>query len=344
MSAPEVSIILPTFNRARLLPRALDSIIAQTFQDWQIVLVDDGSVDETASVAARYAERLRDRSQRGWPLIYIRQPNGGSSSARNRGIDACSGRFVVFLDSDDEFLPARLQRQLDLFSLRPELGFVYSDYAYIDLEGRREGSAFDTVARRARAVPHEVVAPGLCVCTDDLFDALIREYFVATIVGMVRREILADAIRFPLGHAYAEEWLFYLRVARACRAGFVDEPLCLHHHTSGSLARTDRRRNNLRYYGLVRAIDEAFDDLPRDQRKAVRRNAARACRQLGYDAAHGGDHREAFRRFAESLRYERRFDSARAALQEAFRCLRPGSPGDSPGQRAATRGCGEVSR
>jgi len=101
MSSPVVSVIVPTYNRQALLPRALDSVVAQTFDNWEIVLVDDGSTDGTEDVAARYREQLKER------FTYIRQPNQGSSNARNHGMDACNGRFVAFLDSDDEFLPTK---------------------------------------------------------------------------------------------------------------------------------------------------------------------------------------------------------------------------------------------
>ena len=79
MNNPTVSVVLPTFNRAELLPRAIESVIGQTYHDWEIVLVDDGSTDATPDVARAYARRLGDR------LNYIRQDNGGSSRARNRG-------------------------------------------------------------------------------------------------------------------------------------------------------------------------------------------------------------------------------------------------------------------
>ena len=110
MSEPTVSVIVPTYNRQPLLPRAIDSVVAQTFGDWEIVLVDDGSTDSTREMADRYSHQLGDR------FVYIPQPNRGASAARNRGIDVCRGRFVAFLDSDDEFLPTKLgQLELPVF-------------------------------------------------------------------------------------------------------------------------------------------------------------------------------------------------------------------------------------
>ncbi len=295
MITPEVSVVLPTYNRAALLPRALDSIISQTFGNWEIVLIDDGSTDNTSAVVERYAKRIGDR------LVVIRQPNGGPGSARNRGIDVSRGRFVAFLDSDDEYLPTKLERQVAFFRREPALGLVYSDYAYVDLDGTRHQSAFDTIHSTARDLAHREIAPGLHVCGVDLFDRLMRKYFIATIVGMVRRDVLGQSIRFPEHLAYAEEWLFYLRVARLCRAGFVDEPLCLHHHTAGSLARTDTHRNTVGYLGILRAIGAEFTDLSRPQRRALRANLARTHRQVGYDASSAGRSADAVRHFASSL-------------------------------------------
>jgi len=297
MTAPTVSIVIPTYNGANHLPRALDSVVAQTFQDWEIVVVDDGSTDATPAVAARYRSRLGAR------LIYLHQPNGGSSSARNLGIDRCRGRFVAFLDADDEFLPRKLERQLELFARRPDLGFVYSDYAYVDLAGVWHESALNDKCQAAWDVPFEVIAPGLCVCVGDLFDVLIRRYFIATIVGMVRRETLGESIRFATDRAYAEEWLFYLNVSRACRSGFVREPLSVHHFMPGSLARTDKHRNMLRYRDLLAAIELGFDDLNHDQRMAIASNRAQAARQIAFDASRTGRHRDAVVAMIESLRY-----------------------------------------
>lgn len=295
MSTPTVSVVLPTLNRAALLPRALDSIIAQTHRDWEIVVVDDGSNDATPEVLQGYASRLGDR------LVVVRQGNEGSSSARNAGIAACRGRFVAFLDSDDEYVPSKLERQLDLFRLRPELGFVFSDYAYIELDGTRHDSAFDTIHQAARRIPFVSVGPGMCVCTGDFFDHLIRRYFIATIVGMVRRDVLGRVVRFAARQSYAEEWLFFLRVAKRCCAGFVDEPLCIHHHTAGSLARSDRHSNTVRFRNLLKDMTETFDDLTRSQRRTVRLKLADTYRQLGYDAYRVGDYDEARVCFGKSL-------------------------------------------
>ncbi len=392
MNAPEVSIIIPTFNRAVLLPRAIRSVMTQTFTDWEIIIVDDGSTDDTGSVLSGFASRL------GAKLVVIHQTNAGSSAARNRGIDAARGRFVAFLDSDDEFRPNKLARQLQLFKQCPEIGLVYSDYSYVNLEGHRHDSVFATISPRARSVACRSVAPGLYECGQGFFDELIQEYFVATITGMVRREALSDSartcssdpspkrerggcqprcstqvesarakmlekciavadreprgsfpslvspvrrllggfvysnegcqpvacpslaralgsdsgrtfahghtgddIRFPVGLSYAEEWLFFLQLARRTRVGFVDEPLCVHHWLRGSLSRTDVKRNLLGMAELLTQLPWRIPHLNRRQRRVVRHNLAHTTLQLAYEFHREGRLKEASAWFWRSL-------------------------------------------
>ncbi len=309
MTQPAISIVIPAYNRAALLPRAIESVISQTFREWEIVLVDDGSTDGTPDLAKNYQQRLGDR------LLFLRQANTGASAARNRGIGVSRGRFVCFLDSDDEFLPHKLSRQLELFERRPELGFVYSDYAFVDLGGERHESAFQSNLSLARFVPHRRIAENLCLCSSEVFDVLLRGYFIATIVGMVRREVLGDRIRFAENLSYAEEWLFHLQIVRSCRVGFVDEPLCLHHHTRGSAARSDRSSNALRYRQTLRAIRDVFaGQLTTRQRCELRRQLAQASDQLGYNADRAGAPFHASRCFFEAMQY-------RPTWRRAGRCL-----------------------
>ena len=314
MNDPTVSVIIPTFDRAELLPRAIESVMAQTYHDWEIVLVDDGSTDATPDVARAYIRRLGDR------LHNIRQKNGGSSRARNRGIEVARGRYVAFLDSDDEFLPTKLARQIELFDLRPELGLVYCDYSFVDLDGVYHVSTFDEVHPTAREVETEAVAPKLLACRGDLFGSLIQAYFISTIVGMVKRKVLGTSIRFSEEHEFGEEWLFYLQVARRCRAGFVDEPLAIYHYQQGSLARTDKDANAHQYLHLLRSIVASFDDLERSHRQAVRKNLSRLCRQLGHAAHRKRAYGNAAVRFAESFRYKPSLPTFFEALESAVRC------------------------
>lgn len=111
--APGVSVIVPAFNAAWCIRRAVESVLAQSFRDFELIVVDDGSTDNTAAVLDGYGTDLRVVSKR----------NGGLSSARNSGIEAANGHYIAFLDADDWWLPAKLERQVALMNSQPDLVF-----------------------------------------------------------------------------------------------------------------------------------------------------------------------------------------------------------------------------
>jgi glycosyltransferase involved in cell wall biosynthesis len=111
-----ISCVVPVFNGERYLREALDSILAQTYQPLELIVVDDGSTDGTATLAAGYGERIR----------YLWQANAGEASARNRGLSAAQGEFIAFLDADDLWHPEKLTRQVARFHERPELDLSFT--------------------------------------------------------------------------------------------------------------------------------------------------------------------------------------------------------------------------
>ena len=133
---PTVDVLIPAYNAAKYLAIAIESVMAQSFEDWQIVLVDDGSTDNTAEVLAPYIAKLGTR------LKYIRQENRGLPAARNTAIRNSSSEFLALLDADDVWLPDRLQESLQPFANRPKVGLSYGLIARIDGEGK----VFDTFA------------------------------------------------------------------------------------------------------------------------------------------------------------------------------------------------------
>jgi len=320
MNTPVVSIVIPTYNRASLLPRALDSIIAQTMTEWEIILVDDGSTDATQEVVLRYRAQLADR------FVIIRQINQGSSAARNHGIERARGRYVAFLDSDDEFMPTKLKRQADLLERRNDLGMVFSDYSYIDLDGNRHSSMLAPFSPRMQGLIAERIGSSEAVFVENVFDELLKGYFMATIVGMVRRDILGDTIRFPVGFAYAEEWHFYLKVVRAARVGYIDEPLCLHHHVRGSLSRSDEVKNTEALRVLLDFMRRDLEPLTRRQRRILDDHWARACRQCGYDAYRMGDFKEASRWFRVAFGAGPSWHVAKSYITSKYHSLRVARP------------------
>ena len=114
---PYFSIIIPTYNRKEILTRALDSLVSQTEKNWEGIIVDDGSDDDTYSHIRSYLDDSR--------IQYIRQGNSGPALAKNKGIENASGTFLTFLDSDDEFLSTHLESRKNILSENPEIKFLY---------------------------------------------------------------------------------------------------------------------------------------------------------------------------------------------------------------------------
>lgn len=129
---PLVSVVIPTYNRANLLPDAIDSVFAQTYRNWKLIIVDDGSTDDTREVVQRYScQRLR----------YIHQSQAGVAAARNRGIRVSEGRYIAFLDSDDVWYPNKLTEQIELIRKYPDTGMVGGGCIKVDEHGHTIGKA-----------------------------------------------------------------------------------------------------------------------------------------------------------------------------------------------------------
>ena len=161
---PEVSVVIPAFNAARFLPDALESVFQQTFTDYEVVVVDDGSTDDTAQLVNRYGNRMR----------YFFQENAGVSRARNRGIRESAGKYIAFLDADDVWLPTKLARQVERFRQRPALGMVFTDGVSFNEQGVLRGSKIKWRRRLAKR---------------DLIRAIFLYSGVGTPTVMVRRDV-----------------------------------------------------------------------------------------------------------------------------------------------------------
>lgn len=124
--SPPVSVIIPTYNCDRYLAEAIESVLQQTYSAWELIIVDDGSMDNTSQVVQPYAARVR----------YVYQENQGVSAARNHGMQLAQGEFIAFLDADDFFLPHKLAAQVAVFQAQPQLGMVHSGWWRVDAVGK----------------------------------------------------------------------------------------------------------------------------------------------------------------------------------------------------------------
>ncbi len=329
-STPLVSIIIPTFNSAKTLPRAILSVLAQRALSWELIVIDDGSTDNTYNAIQQHRLRLGERMQ------YHRQPQSGSSVARNTGIARASGEYIAFLDADDEFVPSKLLRQLELFCRRPELGLVFSDFSCIDVSGKLHRSAFNELVEEEGPVRMEEIAPRQYVCDRRLVDRMVVSYVISPITAMVRRSVLGSEIRFPPGQQYSEEWLFFLDVASRCRVGYVGEPLSIQHQTQGSLSLTSPKRNTRQQVQAMQRILERYPDAASDARRKLQGKLAHCFRQMAFDHFKSGEYRSARSAFWKALRHHADWSTA-LHLAQATWAARAQKPTDESNQVPVTQ-------
>jgi len=212
---PTVSVIIPTYNRCALVQEAIASVLGQTRVPDEIIVVDDGSTDDTAAVLAQY----------GAPVKVIRQSNQGRSAARNRGLREAHGELILYLDSDDLLAPECVERYLDVLGQRPEVGVVYSDAYVIDRAGNRL-ALYSHAMRGNRPSGH-------------VLGELARRCFI-TVTSMVRRPLLGDD-PFEVGAEHCEDYDVWRRLSARCQFQFLDEPLLSYRFHEGMTNATQRR-------------------------------------------------------------------------------------------------------
>jgi glycosyltransferase involved in cell wall biosynthesis len=215
-----ISAIIPTHNRAKLLVEAIESALQQTRPPDEIIVVDDGSTDDTEQVVTRYDGRVR----------YIRQENSGPSAARNRGIQAASGDFIAFLDSDDLWVKDRIERQLAVLASHPNLDVIFG------LEGK--------FTDENRSESYEINEPAVFACLNtvdcvipDPFGMLLGEnFFVGTSTVLFRKSCVATVGLMDARIKLAEDYDFWVRFAlNGFRFGFINAVLCGRRMHEGNL-------------------------------------------------------------------------------------------------------------
>lgn len=218
MSAERVTVVVPAYNAGKTLDETLRSVRGQTHKNLEIIVVDDGSSDDTAAVAARHAAadpRVR----------LIRQANAGVAAARNTGWQAASADIVALIDSDDLWAPDKIAKQLQALALGgPEVGLVYCFFNRIDADGM--------MGREWNPVPH----------SGDVLDAILEDNFVGNGSSMlVRREIIARCDGFDnslhaAGAQGCDDYLFCCRAAEICHFAVVPEFLVGYRELPGSVS------------------------------------------------------------------------------------------------------------
>ena len=206
---PRVSIVIPTYNRSAIVRRAIDSVLDQTFTDLEIIIVDDGSTDDTREALAAYPDRVR----------YVRQENAGPAAARNHGMLLARGDYIGFLDSDDAYLPQNVEKHLRVFEANPGAGLVYCGIEILDRNGDHVKNVLPNPGDRGHVL-----------------DRLIRYNFITSSTVLLRRKAMEFAGEMNTSLWFAEDWYYWLRVASRFPVDFVGEVLVRYQRSAVSLS------------------------------------------------------------------------------------------------------------
>jgi glycosyltransferase involved in cell wall biosynthesis len=222
MQSGLVSIMMPAYNAASYIGQAIESVLAQHYSNWELIIVDDGSTDPTAALCARYPDpRIRR----------FHQPNSGEAGARNRALQEMKGEFIAFLDADDLYLPHHLEVTVSHLQQHPEHAGVYTDGHHCNangvpttmLSGRRRGPFQGWIFEEV-VLASDVFGPPLCV--------------------MIRREVvIQERLRFDPAIVIGPDWDFFTRYAEVARFGYVNQATCLYRvHQTNITRQVDLQR------------------------------------------------------------------------------------------------------
>ncbi len=205
------SVIIPTYNRSRWLSDAIESVLAQTYPDVEIIVVNDGSTDNTEEILEPYMDKI----------TYIYQENGGQGTAVNAGIKAATGEYIGRVDNDDLFAPEKVERQVEVFRQNPQLGLVASYTYVIDGEGD---------IKATREVPD--------FSKHGAFLSLLQHCIFCQPTVIVRKECY-DTVG-PYKNIFAEDYEMWIRIARHYPADVIREPLTMYRRHDENLSGQDR--------------------------------------------------------------------------------------------------------
>jgi glycosyltransferase involved in cell wall biosynthesis len=227
---PRISVIIPVYNGAATIRRALDSVAAQSYPPAEIVVVDDGSTDGTAEIVERHAG----------PIRLLRQQNQGVSVARNRGAAEATGDWLAFLDADDLYFPDRLKWHADWIADDPNLDFLTGDQEYRQPNGTVLRTHMINTAAGRMLLEKAGGAIRVVMDRGPEFRAFVAAHFGDTHTLTVRRETLLELGGYPVGRAVCEDVSLLIRLlARSRRVGVITRPMAAYYLYPTSATRCD---------------------------------------------------------------------------------------------------------
>ena len=221
-----VSILMPAYNGGSYIQQAIESIISQTYSAWELIIVDDGSQDNTADIVSQYDD---------FRIHYVYQENKGQASALNRGLELAGGEYITTLDVDDWFTPNSLEGRVEFLARNHKYDVVYGDGIFCDKDGKQ-------LKQFSELRTEEVQG--------DVFDTMLSNSFFGTGANVMIRKSIIDEnqLRYDESIVWCQDYDFYLRLAEKCLFGYVDIPTVWYRlHTSNMTMTmsTGRRKESL---------------------------------------------------------------------------------------------------
>ena len=230
---PLVSIILPTFNRAHLLPRAVNSVLHQSYTNWELLIWNDGSSDETEAILRSFTDpRIR----------YFSEPNHGKPYALNHAFSYSNGDLIAFLDDDDQWLPGKLALQVSFLNDNPEVDLIFGNYRNVDKATNQEKDGFAQSAAGLASLQTASASFNFKQITGGWLENLAMDNFIAMDTVVLRKDLMEKTGKFNENLCCAEDFEFWWRAGLAgYRFAYTDEILLIRNKYPGSLSTSSVR-------------------------------------------------------------------------------------------------------
>ena len=288
---PSFSVIIPSYNSAATLAKAVESVIEQAWPAHEIIVIDDGSTDNTLQVIRQFGDKIRP----------IQQPNSGVSVARNRGADAATGDWLAFLDADDWYYPDRLRWHAEWIANDPGLDFLTGDYEYRSEDGSLTATSMAMHASGCAMLEKAAGAERVVMEEDDI-GAFVADHFGDMHTLSVPRKTFQALGGYPPGFKVCEDFHFLARLcAVSRRAGVICQPLAAYLIHEASATRSDPLK--AQEYNLQALLDlkHLADDFPVPVKRGLMTRLRTGRLNLAYALVKSGRKREALGAVLPSL-------------------------------------------
>jgi glycosyltransferase involved in cell wall biosynthesis len=289
----KVSVIIPTFNRANLLLEAVQSVLNQSYQDFEIIIVNDGSTDDTEQVISNYSDRIH----------YVKQQNAGVNAARNHALRLAQGEYIATLDNDDIWLDYKLELQVEILDKFKSAGFIYSNFYILTPDGCRTPDGLSTWHEPPinwsnmfeqnysfKDLDLNLSIPDIPQTTPmihvgDIYHASLYEPHVLPSTAIFRRSLLPDDIRFIEYDSICGDWDFFARLSKAHNPVFVNFETTLNrsHEDDIRLTRTDHAIQLSKRIEFIKRVWKSDELFYKDNKSSVDQTLNQTLLELSYD-------------------------------------------------------------